>query len=221
MPAPNLYQLPHSPFCLPIAQALTAWQVPFSVTNVSNGNRREIVELTNGSSYEVPVLVHGDRIVFEHSADSQNVARYVDSMFAHGALFPARWEGIQSVLLPYLERDVEGLTFRLTDIHYIPAIADLTERTLVIRHKERRFGRGCVDQWRQQRESLAEQAATAMHPFELMLQETPYLLDQQPVYADFLLHGILQNLTWNHWNPLPPLARMTEWFQRLSAYRHG
>ncbi len=38
MPDVFLHQLPHSPFCLAIAQALTGWNVRFVPVNVSNGN---------------------------------------------------------------------------------------------------------------------------------------------------------------------------------------
>lgn len=221
MDAIHLYQLPHSPFCLPIARALGALNVAYAPVNVSNGNRAAIIELTGGASYEVPVLVHQDRVVYESSADSQDIAHYVDSTWGSGRLFPDRWEGWQAIMITYMERDIEGITFRLTDIHYIPSISDTVERTMVTRHKERRFGRGCLGQWQREGESLAEQATDRLRPFDRMLRHSSYLTGESPVYSDFLLHGILSNLTWNLWNPFPPLPHLGDWYSRLETFRYG
>jgi hypothetical protein len=49
------------------------------------------------------------------------------------------------VLLEHIENELEGLTFKLCDINYLPAIENLVKRTMVNRHKERRSGRGCGD----------------------------------------------------------------------------
>ncbi|MBL9172483.1 MAG: glutathione S-transferase family protein [Verrucomicrobiales bacterium] len=217
----RLHQLPHSPFCFPISQALTALGIPFEEINVPNGNRAAIISLTQGKGYEVPVLEHQENIIFETSAESQEVARYVDRTFARGRLFPDRWEGWQSLMIPHLEGDVEGVTFRLTDIHYVPAIPDPVDRVMVVRHKERRFGRGCLEDWRRNRESLFATATERMRPFDRILEHTPFLVGDQPVYSDFLLHGILSNLTWQSFNPMPNLPRLVDWYSRLGQFRYG
>ncbi|MCW5559604.1 MAG: glutathione S-transferase family protein [Verrucomicrobiae bacterium] len=221
MASVRLFQLPHSPFCLAIAQALEACGVPFERVNVSNGNRAAVIELTGGHSYEVPVLAHGEQGVFESAADSQDIARYVDQTFGAGRLFPDRWEGLQALLLPHLENEVEGVTFRLADIHYVPGIADPVERLMVIRHKERKFGRNCLDQWARDRDALWAEATRRLAPYDALLKHTPFLTGDLPVYADFLLHGILSNLTFQDWNPLPPLPRIQSWFTRTGSFRHG
>lgn len=217
----RLYQLAHSPFCLAIAKALEAVGVACVPINVSNGNRAAIIELTGGLSYEVPVLDDRGRVVFESSADSQDIARHVDSTWGSGRLFPDRWEGWQAIVNPHLEREIEGITFRLTDIHYVPAIPDAVERMMVTRHKERRFGRGCIERWRSEQDSLSAQAAEGLRPYDQMLGHTPFLTGSQPIYSDFLLHGILSNLTWNQWNPLPPLPHLGDWYARLGEFRYA
>ena len=47
----------------------------------------------------------------------------------------------------------------------------------------------------------------------------PFLLGAQPVYTDFALYGVLANLTYNDWNPFPPLPQLAEWFGRMKAFR--
>lgn len=218
----QIHQLAHSPYCLPITQVLEALGVPFDVVNVANGTRTEIIRLTNGAYYQVPVLVHDGRIVFdgsEGSTDGLDVARYVDRTWAQGRLFPATLAGLQAILIPHIEGEVEGATFKLTDIHYIPTITDLVDRVMTIRHKERRFGRGCLDQWRANCNSMYAHATELLRPFDAMVASQPFLLGPQPVYTDFALYGVLANLTFNDWNPFPPLPRLAEWFARMKAFR--
>jgi glutathione S-transferase len=216
----SLHEMPHSPFCIPISRMLDAAGVPFDRVNVPNWDRRAVLELTGGRYYQVPVLVHDGRVIFESAGDSQDVARYVDHTFCGGRLFPKEQEGLQQILISHLENDVEGVTFRLTDIHYIPTIASVCERGMVIRHKERKFGPGCVDAWRRDQESLRAQAEGLLARFDGMLGGQHFLLGERPLYTDFLLYGIVGNYTFNGWNELPErMPALIEWTERMSAFR--
>ena len=86
----KIYEMVHSPYCLPITQALAAFDVPYESIPVPNWDRSLIIRLTGGAYYQVPVLEHGDKIVFESSSESIDVARYVDTAFAGGALVSRR-----------------------------------------------------------------------------------------------------------------------------------
>ena len=215
-----VYQLAHSPYCIPITAALRACGTDFETREVPNWDRREIITLTGGASYQVPTLLHDGRPIFETAADSQDVARYIDANFAGGRLFPERLEGLQAILIEHLEDDVEGVTFRLVDPHYLDSIPDLVARTMVIRHKERKFGRGCVEAWRREAPALRVEADRLLKRFDQMVEHSPFLLGAAPVYADFLLYGIIGNMTWNGWNSLsadqPSLIR---WTERLRDFR--
>ncbi len=216
----TVYQLAHSPYCLPITRALEALNVQFAIRNVSNADRREIIELTNGGYYQVPVLVHDGRVIFESSADSLDIARHVDKNFGGGRLFPAEHEGIQRLVTAHLEDDVEGVTFRLVDPPYLAAMENILERTMIIRHKERKFGRGCVDAWAAGREELTKSARALLEPYELALRHRPFLFGEAPLYADFALYGILGNLTCRNYNRLPEgFTALATWFERITAYR--
>lgn len=197
-----LYQMVHSPFCIPISQAMRTCGVEFETREIPNWDRSELLRITNGASYAVPVLVHDGRPIFESGPATQDIAQYVDSTWAGGKLFPARHEAPHACIIDFLENELEARTFKLVDIHYIPAIADVANRGMVIRHKERKFGPGCVDAWRKSAAQLRTEADSLLERCETTLRAQPFLLGEAPVYADFLLSGILTSFTMNGWNHL-------------------
>jgi glutathione S-transferase len=220
-PKVQLLQMAHSPFCIPVSQILTVCGAEFTTREVSNADRSEILRLTNGAYYQVPILIHGGQIVFESGPATQDVARYLDQKFAGGRLFPEHLAGLQAIVIDYLENEVEGVTFRLVDPAYLDSIPDVAERGLIIRHKERKFGRGCVEAWRQDAASLRAEADRMLERFELTLRHSPFHFSNAPVYSDFLLFGILGNLTYNGWNQLDPEKQraLLRWQEAMRALR--
>src|SRR5688572_17197739 len=190
-----LYQMAHSNFCIAIAQSLRACGVNFEIKEIPNWDRSEVLRLTNGVYYAVPVIVDNGTIVYESGASTQDVAQYVNRAFAGGRLFPKALAAPHECTIDFLENELEDRTFRLADIHYVPSIADVAQRGIVIRHKERRFGRGCVDAWRQDAARIRTEADRLLSRFETTLSEQPFLFGNEPVYADFLLFGLLGNFT--------------------------
>jgi glutathione S-transferase len=194
--------------------------VPFQTVDIPNWDRSEIIRLTNGEYYQVPLVVDGDRLVFESSADSQDVARYIDTLYAGGRLFPGTIEGPHRCVIDFLENEAEARGFKLGDIHYVPQIADVVARTMTIRHKERRFGRGCVDQWRAQAAEIRAELDGLLARFEDTLRLRPFLFGEAPVYGDFLLFGVIGNFCWNDWNTLHETQRgLRQFVQRMREYR--
>jgi glutathione S-transferase len=215
-----LHELLHSPFCIPIAQALRAAGVDYESREVPNWDRSELLRLTNGAYYSVPVLQHGDGIAFESGTDTQDVAQYVDRTWFGGRLFPEAIEAAHQCMIEFLENEVEARTFKLVDIHWIPTVPDVAHRGMVIRHKERKFGRGCVDAWRRDAAAIRAELDRLLVRFEASLRHQAFLFGDAPVYADFLLFGVLGNLTYNDWNRLSPGQRaIAAWRERLAAWR--
>jgi glutathione S-transferase len=216
----TIYQLSHSPFCIPVTQALTALGVPFVTVEVPNWDRSEIIRLTNGDYYQVPLLVDGERLVYETRADSQDVALYVDTLYADGRLFPGTVSGPHLCTIDFLENEVELRGFKLADIHYVAGIGDLNARTMLIRHKERRFGRGCVAQWKADAAAIRTELDQLLARFEDTLRVKPFIFGDQPVYADFLLFGLIGNFTYSGWNTLHETQRgLREFVERMKAFR--
>ena len=216
----TIYQLEHSPYCIPISRALDALGVGFEVRNVVNGDRREIIELTNGAYYQVPVLAHDGKVVFESSPASIDVARYVDETFAAGRLFPTEYEGLQRIVIPYVEDNVESVTFKLVDPFYLRDIEDPIERTMIRRHKERKFGPGCEEHWMQQHKALLSEAERLLNPFDITLASRSFLFGDAPIYSDFALFGVLGNMTYRNYNSLPTsLANLRGWFETMRTFK--
>jgi len=162
----------------------------------------------------VPIIRDGKSVVFEVSEDSQVIAKYIDSRFDLG-LFPRDLEGGQSILWRYIEREVEGLAFRLNDIYWeemVPA----NDQLRFLRHKERKFGRGCIDQWRGQKKEMLAQLEQRLLPFEEMLMYQRFLLGDRPRFADFDLFGMLGNFLYSGHYRLPKAhTQLGKWYRGM------
>jgi glutathione S-transferase len=100
-------------------------------------------------------------------------------------------------------------------------ITDSVARGLFLRHKERKFGRGCVEQWRHDAGQIRAEADRLLGRFETTLRHSPFLFGATPVYSDFLLLGILGNLTYAGHNPLSvKQSALVKFAQILPAFRY-
>ena len=139
----TLIQFPWSPFCITIRRILERHKIPHRIHNISpDTDRGVVIRATKGRGYSVPCVVDGKHAVVDLTPFGQEVARYVDGRFTLG-LFPKDKEGLQFILARYIESELEMVGFRVNDSYVIPKLP-LVERLASIRHKERRFGRGCV-----------------------------------------------------------------------------
>jgi glutathione S-transferase len=94
------------------------------------------------------------------------------------------------------------------------------ERLPFLRHKERKFGRGCLEQWRAQQDALLAELSQKLVPFEMMLAERPFLLQEQPHFIDFNLWGMLANLLYTGHYQLPAIhSSLNEWHGRMSKLK--
>lgn len=201
----ELIQFPWSPFCIVQRQLLEFSGARFKTTNLKlTGDRSFIWKLTKGRYYAAPVLKDGRNIIFETSEDSQVISKYLDQKLKLG-LFPAELEGEQSILWRYIENDIEELTFKLNDAHFREFVSK-SDQLSYIRHKERKFGRGCIDQWRAQQKLMQSQLATRLLPFEEMLSYRPFLLGDRPRFVDFDLYGMLGNFLFRDTTSFPQTA---------------
>jgi glutathione S-transferase len=210
-----LIQFPWSPFCIVQRRILEYAGARFRVVNIPNTDRSLVWKLSKGRYYEVPLLQDGRTVVFETGADSQVIAKYLDDRFQLG-LFPRKLEGVQSILWRFIESEVEGYTFKLDDLYW-KELVPKAEAVAFIRHKERKFGKGCLDLWRRQQAELRHGLTQSLLPFEEMLLAHPFLLEDRPHFVDFDLYGMLGNFLYTGHYELPAdHPRLQEWYRRMS-----
>jgi glutathione S-transferase len=213
----ELLQFPWSPFCLVQRRILEFSGVRFKTTNLKlTGDRSPVWKLTKERYYGVPIIRDGRNVVFETGEESQVIGKYLDQKLGLG-LFPADLEGEQSILWRYIENDIEGLTFKLNDVYYRENVSK-PDQLSYIRHKERKFGRGCLDQWRSQQKPMVAQLAERLLPFEEMLAYRPFLLGARPRFIDFDLVGMLDNFLYSGHYQLPAnRPQVQKWYRRLAS----
>lgn len=214
----ELIQFPWSPFCIVQRRILEYGGVRFKITNIPNGERSLVWRVTKQRYYQVPVLRDGQNVIFETNENSQVIAKYLDEKFQLG-LFPKEWRGLQSIIWQNIENEIEGPCFKLNDIYWQEFVPK-EDQLRFLRHKERKFGRGCIDQWREQQTELLQQLSDKLIPFEQMLLHRPYLLEGQPHFVDFDLFGMLSNFLFSGHYKLPAAhTNLKNWFERLSKIK--
>jgi len=211
----ELIQFPWSPFCIVQRRILEFSGRRFKSTNIPNGDRSLVWKLTRQRYYGVPIIRDGRNVVFEVEEESQVIAKYLDDKFKLG-LFPWELEGVQSILWRYIEGHIESVGFKLNDVYWremVPA----SDRVRFLRHKERKFGRGCLDEWRAQRKELLTQLEHRLLSFEEMLMYKPFLLDERPRFVDFDLYGMLANFLYSGHYRLPTAhTELRKWYDRMT-----
>ena len=214
----ELIQFPWSPFCIVIRRILEFSETKFKITNIPNGDRSLVWKLTRERYYGVPIIRNGKSVLFEMDENSQVIAKYLDAKLKLG-LFPWELEGQQSILWRFVENEVEGVGFKLNDIYWKEMVPP-SDRLRFLRHKERKFGRGCIDLWRAQQKVLLAQLAERLLPFEEMLMYRPFLLDHWPRFLDFDLYGMLGNFLYSGHYRLPaPHTRLKDWYRRMTVLK--
>ncbi|MSU62171.1 MAG: glutathione S-transferase family protein [Pedosphaera sp.] len=213
----ELVQVPYSPFCIVQRRILEFAGTKFKLINIPNPDRSLVWKLTRRRYYEVPVLKDGRNVIFETGPDSQVIGKYLDSKLGMG-LFPADMEGVQSILWRYIEGEIEGRGFKLNDV-YSEENVPRGEHLGFIRHKERKFGRGCLALWREQQEQLLAELTELLLPFEEMVAHRPFLIDQRPRFVDFDLFGMLENFLYSGHYSLPSRhAQLIGWHRRMGSF---
>jgi glutathione S-transferase len=214
----ELIQVPCSAFCIVQRRILEFSCAPFKITNIPNQDRSLIWKLTRQRYYGVPIIRDGKNVIFEVAEDSQVIAKYLDEKLELG-LFPAKWRGVQSVLWRFIENEIEGATFRLNDIYWkenVPA----AEQLQYLRFKERKFGRGCLDQWRKDQKIWLKRLEELLIPFEIILSHQDYLLDDRPHFVDFDLFGMLENFLYSGHYKLPARhKKIQQWHKRMTTIK--
>ena len=211
----ELIQFPWSPFCIVQRRILEFSGTRFKIVNIPSGDRSLVWKLTKQRYYGVPIIKDGKSVIFEVNEESQVVAKYIDSKLKLG-LFPWELEGVQSIVWRYIEAEIENIGFKLNDVYWREMVPTF-DQVRFVRHKERKFGRGCLKKWRAERKAMVAQLEDKLMPFEEMLLYKPFLLGQRPHFVDFNLYGILANFLYSGHYRLPAAhTELKDWYHRMS-----
>ena len=214
----TLYQHPVSPFCITIEAILKHTRREFRIVNIPlASDRRIIFEKSKGVSYKIPFIEDENAVVWDNTDLGQEIARYLDGKFKIG-LFPPELEGLQAILARYIEQDIESVSFKLNDIYYESWLHDPYDRMMWLRHKERKFGPGCLSLWARQKEELQRELDTLLTPFDQILSRQPFLTGETRSFVDFDLFETLGNYLFSGHNTLSPrLSNLQRWHQKMKA----
>lgn len=210
----TLIQFPWSPFCITIRRILERNRISHRIQNIPSHARESIIRATKGRAYSVPCVIDGKTAVADFTDFGQEVARYIDRKHKLG-LFPRDKEGIQAILARYIENNLESIGFKVDDSYVIPTLP-LVDRIMLTRFKERKFGKGCVQQWAKDRAKLNRQFAELLVPIDNMLACSPFLIADRPLFVDYDLYGILGNYLYCGKTKLPSLKNLQHWHRAMS-----
>ena len=105
------------------------------------------------------------------------------------------------------------------EIHW-REIVPKSDQLRFLRHKERKSGHGCLDQWHAQECGLLWQLEQRLIPFEEMLSDRPFLLGERPQFVDFDLCGMLGNFLYPGRCKLPAAhTRIRQWHRRMNQLK--
>ena len=215
----ELIQFPWSPFCIVQRRMLEFSGAKFKITNLpSHVDRNLIWKLTREQYHAVPVIKDGSKVVFESGDETQDIARYIDTKLKLD-LFPSRFEGQQAILWRYFENEVEAVGFKLNDIYFKEFVVP-RDQVFFVRHKERKFGRGCLAQWQAQQKHLLSALEQKLLPCEQMLAHAPCLLGEKPLFVDFNLFGMVENFLYSGHYRLPKsLPHLRRWYEQIKTVK--
>lgn len=214
----ELIQVPFSPFCLVQRRILEFAGGEFKTVDIGYSDRSRVWKLTRQRYYNVPIVHDGRTVVFETTEDSQIVAKYLNEKYQLD-LFPKAFRGIDRILWRFIEDQIEAPCFKLNDIHWEELIPK-AERLDFLRHKERKYGRGCLESWRERQPALIAELTQKLLPFETMLAEHPFLLYNEPHFIDFDLWGMLACFLYTGHYELPAVhTYLNGWYGRMSKLK--
>lgn len=211
----ELIQFPCSPFCIVQRRILEYARARFKITNIPVGDRSLVWRLTRVRHYQVPILRDGRQVLFETVDNSQVIAKYLDQKLELD-LFPKELRGVRNLVWRHIENEVEEIGFKLNGAHFEKFVPK-NQRLGFVRHKERKFGRGCLQTWLDQADELPARMEAELTPYEQMLMTRDHLLDDRPRFVDFDLFGNFLN---SGCCEIPkPYTRLREWHKRMARIR--
>lgn len=187
----KLYGFHYSPYVRKVRALLDLLGRPYEYEEVPYSARSDLAALTGGYVY-VPVLATDDG---EAVCDSRRICEHLlTAERAAQAFVPPPLEGPIWAYHDWCDGPLEDVLFRIASPAVRDSWKDPGDRALYVLIKERKFGAGCVDDWRHQRPALLARASSLLAPTERTLAAQPFIFGAAPTLADAALYGQLAML---------------------------
>lgn len=181
----KLYRFAYSCFARKAQMVLDLLGRDYQAVDVPYGDRSELVALTGGY-LQVPVLVDD---AGEVTVDSRAICERLLQGDAAHQLVPPPWEGPIWAYADWVDGPLEDLMFRLASPGVRRSFARPADRALFTFIKERKFGRGCVEDWERSASELTTRIRAQLVPTLRTLAQRPFLFGERPTLADAALYG--------------------------------
>lgn len=186
----KLFRFRYSPYARKVQMLLDLLGRPYELVEVRYSDRSELAGLTGGYIY-VPVWVDEQQRV---TVESRSICELLMSGEAGGRLAPEPLQGPIWAYSDFCDGPLEDVLFRIASPLIQDAWQDPGERALFTLIKERKFGAGCIEQWRSARPALTAKARHLLLPTLQTLAAVPFVFGQDPTLADAALYGNLAML---------------------------
>jgi len=210
----KLYRFEHSCYARKAQMLLDLLGARYDIVDVPYGDRSELATLTGGY-IQVPVLVDDAGRV---TVDSRAICAALLQGEHAERLLPSPWQGPIWAYADWCDGPLEDVLFRLASPGIRRRFERAADRALFTFIKERKFGRGCVEQWQQSTGELVSQARALLAPTGQTLARRPFLFGDQPTLADAALYGQLAMIRGADADLPGALASvLPEWMTRLES----
>ncbi len=182
----KLYRFPYSCYARKVQMVLDLLGATYTIVDVPFGDRTELAALTGGY-IQVPVLVDDDGAVI---VDSRSICQRLVEGPRGATLVPAPWEGAIWAYADWCDGPLEDVCFRLATPGIRARMERPVDRALFTFIKERKFGRGCVDEWEKSLATLLARSGEMLAPTAQTLSQQPFIFGASPTLADAALYGL-------------------------------
>ena len=212
----RLFRFEYSCYARKVQMLLDLMGIAYEVCEVPFGDRTELVGVTGGY-VQVPVLVDGSAVV----VDSKAICEYLLSRRAT-SLLPPPWQALVWAYADWCDGPLEDILFRLAAPGIRGRFARSFDAALFTFIKERKFGRGCVEDWARDHDALLQRGRALLAPTAATLRALPFICGEQPTLADAALYGqcaMVQAADRSFVGALA--AELPAWMARLEGHAGG
>jgi glutathione S-transferase len=181
----KLYRFDYSCYARKVQMVLDLLALRYEVVDVPYGDRSELAAITGGYM-QVPALVDDAGKV---TVDSRAICEMLLRGEHAERLVPSPWQGPIWAYADWCDSVLEDVLFRIASPGLRRRFSLPGDRALFTFIKERKFGRGCVEQWEHAAGELTAQARALLTPTAETLRRQRFLFGDRPTLADAALYG--------------------------------